>query len=283
MKKIVSIYIPTYNRCQLLDRAIKSVINQTYNHIEIVVCSDNSTDKTDELMKEYTEKYSFIKYVKNEINSGACATRNRAISHCTGYYITGLDDDDYFSEERISNFISLINDENNIYFSNLIIKEKNGFKKYTQKKHVNYSEIIKRNSIGNQVFCKKEIMCDFDVNLSMWQDKECWIRLISKNGTAINTNKYDYFLDLSHEHERISKGCSEKIIKTIALINSKYNKASILDYLTVSGMGYASFNENMEFKKYFNLFLGVDNEAKITIIRCFLKRIKSFLNKIIIV
>ena len=272
MKKIVSIYIPTYNRYQLLDRAIKSVINQTYKYIEIVVCSDNSTDKTDELMKCYTEKYSFIKYVKNDINSGACATRNRAISHCTGYYITGLDDDDYFSEERISNFINLSNDDNTVYFSNLIIKNKSGNKKYKQKEIVDYDEIIKRNSIGNQIFCKREVMKDFDVNLSMWQDKECWIRVIKANGTAINTNVFDYVLDLSHEHERISNVTHHKIYETMIYLIGKYKEfRGLSNYFYISASGYDNFIVNE--RKLLYAFFSVDIEAKKTVLRILIRKI----------
>lgn len=272
MDKLVSVYIPTYNRMELLHRAIKSVINQTYKNIEIVVCSDNSSDDTDRLMCELVKKHNNIKYVKNNINLGACATRNKAIKNCSGYYITGLDDDDYFLPERVSNFIqkASVND-GVIYYSNVYIKHENKEVKNKKIRVVREKDIIKRNSIGNQVFCKKDIMLSagsYDSNLKMWQDKECWVRLLEKTKLAMNTECYDYVMDVSHDHERISNIKHEKLQETILyLIKNKKCYNGFVDYLFVSASGYKDYR--ISYGHLIALLFKVDLQAKISIMKRF--------------
>mgnify|MGYP006311791277 CR=1 FL=1 len=79
VKKLVTVYIPTHNRSQLLRQAVESVINQTYKNLEIIVVSDGSTDDTDDVMAELCKKYDNIIYYKLDTPQGACAARNKAI------------------------------------------------------------------------------------------------------------------------------------------------------------------------------------------------------------
>src|SRR4030067_1733348 len=102
---LVTVYIPTKNRLELLQRAIKSVQTQTYPNIELIVVDDGSTDGT----REYLEKEVGVgnfKAIFHDKSLGACATRNAAIKSSRGELITGLDDDDYFlSDRRIELFV----------------------------------------------------------------------------------------------------------------------------------------------------------------------------------
>ena len=61
----LSIIVPTYNRANYLKECLDSIINQNYPNIEVIVTDDNSTDNTKEVVKEYIQKYPFIKFVKN--------------------------------------------------------------------------------------------------------------------------------------------------------------------------------------------------------------------------
>jgi glycosyltransferase involved in cell wall biosynthesis len=101
----VSVIIPTYKRCQFIDRAISSIINQTYTNFEIIVVDDNgdgspARDEMINIMKKY-ESEPRIKYIKNSINQGGALARNIGIKHATGKYITFLDDDDEYLPTKI--------------------------------------------------------------------------------------------------------------------------------------------------------------------------------------
>ena len=72
----VSVILPTYNRAHLLGRAIKSVLDQTYNDFEIIVIDDALTDNTEEVIKKFQTKDKRIKYIKHEKNKGGNYARN---------------------------------------------------------------------------------------------------------------------------------------------------------------------------------------------------------------
>ncbi|PLL70465.1 hypothetical protein CWN62_29695, partial [Klebsiella pneumoniae] len=88
---LVTIYIPTYNRLELLKRALNSVVNQTYKNLEIIVVDDNSSDGTQEFLKNFSKKDPRVSYILKTDNSGACVSRNLAIDKANGLFITGLD------------------------------------------------------------------------------------------------------------------------------------------------------------------------------------------------
>lgn len=95
---MISVIIPTFNRCEMLDEAIQSVLKQDYNDLEIIVIDDNSSDDTFEVIKEYKKRYPCIQYYKNETNMGPGYSRNLGYKHSSGQYIIFMDDDDYYTD-----------------------------------------------------------------------------------------------------------------------------------------------------------------------------------------
>ena len=106
MEEKVSVIIPTYNRAESLKRAIDSVLNQTYKNVEIIVVDDNNPNTTyreenEKSIKKYYGENEKVKYIKHPENKNGAAARNTGIRNATGKYITFLDDDDYFMNNRI--------------------------------------------------------------------------------------------------------------------------------------------------------------------------------------
>ena len=102
---LVSVIIPTYRRCNMLSRAIDSVLLQTYKNIEIIVVDDNDPQtewrmNTSLLMKKYLVD-SRIRYVCHPHNMNGSVARNTGIHKAKGEIITFLDDDDYYYREKI--------------------------------------------------------------------------------------------------------------------------------------------------------------------------------------
>ena len=87
-KPLVSVVIPSYNRAALLPEAIETVLQQTYQHFEIIVVDDESTGNTADIAKQYPIRYIF------QENQGVSAARNTGILASKGKYIALLDSDD---------------------------------------------------------------------------------------------------------------------------------------------------------------------------------------------
>lgn len=95
MSGMVSVIIPLYNSEKYIVRCIESVINQSYNDLEIIIIDDNSNDKSSEIVKRYLNKYDNIKYIKNEVRLGASQCRNIGLLEAESQYVLFLDSDDW--------------------------------------------------------------------------------------------------------------------------------------------------------------------------------------------
>lgn len=90
----ISVIIPIYNTEKYIDKCIKSVVNQTYKNLEIILVDDGSTDNSMVKCNEWAQKDNRIKIIHQE-NRGAAAARNSGIEVSTGKYIAFVDSDDY--------------------------------------------------------------------------------------------------------------------------------------------------------------------------------------------
>jgi len=106
MQPLVSCIIPTYNRANFVERAIQSVLNQTYKNIEVIVVDDGSEDNTKEVVLSIKDER--IKYIRLHRNFGAAFARNVGIANANGDFIAFLDDDDYFLPEKIEKQVELM-------------------------------------------------------------------------------------------------------------------------------------------------------------------------------
>lgn len=98
-KPILSICIPTYKRWKLLCETLDTLVCQ-FKHkeisdkVEIVISNNDSPDNTDELIKPYVDKYSNIKYYKNDKNLWSAVNVIKVTEHATGEYLWLITDDD---------------------------------------------------------------------------------------------------------------------------------------------------------------------------------------------
>lgn len=94
----VSVIVPVYNVERYIRKCLESLINQTLYDIEIIVVNDGSTDLSKNIIEEYTNQYSNVKYYKKE-NGGLSDARNYGMKYATGEYIAFLDADDYIDHK----------------------------------------------------------------------------------------------------------------------------------------------------------------------------------------
>lgn len=100
--ELISVIIPTYKRNETLERAIKSVENQTYSSIEIIVVDDNAKfPEYRENNREIIKRHKNIIFIENKENLGGGLSRNEGIKKAKGKYIAFLDDDDEYLPEKL--------------------------------------------------------------------------------------------------------------------------------------------------------------------------------------
>jgi 1,2-diacylglycerol 3-alpha-glucosyltransferase len=205
---LVSVYIPTKNRVQLLKRAVNSVMAQSYPNIEIIIVDDCSSDETHQYLTQLKERHQNIKAISLTIAMGAPEARNHAIKLATGELITGLDDDDYFLPDRIKNLVGMYDKKYSFicsgYYWNygrikVAINSSNAIISLDKQLHLNLA--------SNQVLIDRKRLLDvggFDKSFNSCQDWELWTRIIVRYGNALRISSLDYVVDVSHGTHRIT-------------------------------------------------------------------------------
>lgn len=110
---LVSIIMPSWNTGRFIAESIESVLAQTYKNWELLIVDDCSTDNTDEVIASF--KDTRIKYFKNEKNSGAALTRNRAMREAQGEWIAFLDSDDLWAPNKLEKQLRFMNDNGYVF------------------------------------------------------------------------------------------------------------------------------------------------------------------------
>lgn len=200
--QLVSIVITTHNRENLLQRAIESVLSQTYKHIEIIIIDDGSRDNTEKVIKKYMQQHKNIKYIKHEKALGGNAARNSGIRAASGKFIAGLDDDDEFTPDRIQVLIDNYSDEYSLITSRAIKVTKTGQQKTKYVPVVDLDTMLYFNAIGNQVLVRKEKIIEaglFDESLKRYQDYDMWLRIIKKFGKAKVVKNVTQLIHYEHD------------------------------------------------------------------------------------
>ncbi len=114
-EELVSIIMPSYNTAKYIAESIKSVQAQTYKEWELLIVDDCSSDNTDDVVRPFLSDKR-IKYFKNEKNSGAALTRNKALREANGEWIAFLDSDDLWTPDKLEKQIWFMK-QRNYHFS----------------------------------------------------------------------------------------------------------------------------------------------------------------------
>lgn len=228
---LVSIYIATKDRRTLLERAISSALQQTYPNIEVVVTNDGSKDSTRAYLEQISRSDRRIKIINHATSKGACISRNVALRACNGEFVTGLDDDDFFTKDRIAHFVAIYSDKWSFICSNtLLVTSYIAYESAMTDSVITIEDIKMRNKIGSQIFIKKERILDiggYDEAFAAWQDYDLWFRLVKEYGSALKIHQCTYVVDTSSAQHRISNssnahaGYMQFIEKHGKLLNNK--------------------------------------------------------------
>lgn len=216
----VSVYIPTHNRRLLVERALRSVMQQTHSDLDIIVVNDASTDDTRAYLDDLRVREPRLTVIHADQAKGAPAARNRAISVATGLFITGLDDDDEFTSTRIETLLSYWNDLGDdvnrisgLFTQSVLTDGKSSFPTTDRKDMVGYEDLFHHNFIGNQIFCPTQHLLEvggFDENMPALQDLELFMRLVRRFGPSRLVPNCSYVCYVDDGRDRISKNTKKR-------------------------------------------------------------------------
>ena len=216
---LVSVIIANYNNAPFLDECIKSILNQTYNNIEIIVVDDKSTDNSIDKLYKYKDKIKIIKNKKKTRQN----SYNQMKSYYNGYlkskgkYLFFLDSDDYFKINKVKYLVSVFKQNNsNLIFDLPILKFKKKivFNKFKQKKFIfsSWPRFSPQSCISINKQYAKEIFKNVRVNKfeSIWLDFRIAIYHFLKNKELIILNKYlTYYRQLDNSADKKFKTLSK--------------------------------------------------------------------------
>lgn len=111
MKDSLSIIIPTYNRAQVIKPTLDSILRQTCNNWECIIVDDHSSDDTELVIKEYLDKDSRVRFLKNERKKGAQGARNTGLYNCNSEWVIFFDSDNIMHEDFVQELLNSVNDE----------------------------------------------------------------------------------------------------------------------------------------------------------------------------
>jgi glycosyltransferase involved in cell wall biosynthesis len=194
MDDLVSVVIPTYNRCALLVETIKSVIKQTYKNIEIIVVDDGSTDKTADIVPNLG--YQQVRFYKLPHRGFPAPARNFGIREAHGKYVAMLDSDDLWKPRKIELQMKEFEAHPDLVLVSsdmeYMTKEKAQILNLRRNKQVFFHDLLKGNLILNStVIFKKEVtkyvgFIDENPELKSVEDYDFWLRILEhRDGTSL--------------------------------------------------------------------------------------------------
>ncbi len=182
----LSIIIPTFNRCKLLNRALNSVFNQTYSDYEVIVIDDGSTDDTAEMLQK---NFTHLRY-SCQSNHGVSAARNKGLELAKGEWVAFLDSDDEWLPQKLEKQISLLKakpDYKICHTEELWIR--NGVRVNQMKKHKKAGGWIFPQCLPICAMSPSSILIHrsvfdsigyFDTSLPACEDYDLWLRITAK-------------------------------------------------------------------------------------------------------
>jgi glycosyltransferase involved in cell wall biosynthesis len=231
MPPLVSVILPTYNRASTLERAIQSVLNQTFTDFELIIIDDGSTDNTDLILGKYAESENVT--VVFRPRQGCSAARNAGISIARGRYLAFQDSDDEWVPDKLAKAVAALeqsDEQTGVFYSDMRMVRSDGSSTDFESPTLKQGALIDERTLDYQVHgvgiqsavIKRECFEKtgyFDEALPRFIDLELFIRL-SDHFRFIYCNEK---LVTYHQGEGISSD-KDALVTARKYLISKYRK-----------------------------------------------------------
>lgn len=271
----ITVIIPTYGMPRFLDKAIQSVLNQTFQDWEMIIVDDNNPNTearnaTESIVMKYTKRCDRIQYIKHPRNRNGAVARNTGIAQAKGEYIAFLDSDDEYLPERLEKCCRLLDQCDShvagVYTGCEFRKQGKIYNVFTKVRSGNFLvETLACNFMfctGSNIFVRRSVVDEingFDETFLRHQDYEFLVRifekyslkaipevLVIKNNENFNVPSLKKIIEIKNQY--LTKFASQ--IKILPLKQKKYIYQSQYIAIAESGMRLKEYKvANIYYKK----------------------------------
>lgn len=251
MNDKISIIMPAYNAEKYIKYSIESVINQSYSNWELLVIDDGSKDDTIAIVEGFIKNNKNIYLIKNEVNMGVSATRNKGIDRASGNWIGFLDSDDIWDIYKLEKQIETAKAQSaKFVFSGVSYINEKGIPypgTFEVPKTVDFNELKKHNVIScSSVILKKELLGEIRMeNDDMHEDYAFWLRILKLGEVALGINEPLLIYRISRKSKSGNK------VKTIAMTYKVYRFIGLPKIQSVYFMMRHIISSMYKYKKIF--------------------------------
>ena len=196
---LASVVIPTYKRADLVTRAIRSALAQTYGNVEVIVVDDGSQDRTKDVVASNQDPR--VRFVAHPSNRGISATRNSGIEAARGEYVAFLDSDDEWLPEKLSTQIAAMREHNAAFsYCQTYLEQAAGQYEVCPRQPFSGGSLLR------YMFCeqgmmqassfvvRRELALPFDTGLNTFEDWDWALRVHQINPDMLFIEKPLYYL-----------------------------------------------------------------------------------------
>ena len=264
-KQLVSVIINTHNDAEYLNKSIKSVLDQNYKNLELIIWDNASTDNTKEIVNNFKDKR--LKYFYSENFDSLYAARNKALKISAGNYITFLDSDDIFTQNSLRSRIETLNKSNllacysNLFISKNFKKKKIYYNKKQKSGNIFYNALIDYKFCFLSFMFKKEIFekFNFDPKYSIIGDFDFILRVSKKINFAYcdhpvgiyNIHSNNFTNSNDHLHAKELRAWFNKYYFEILDNQKKLKRSILLRYKVLKSFSNIKNNSYLDVFKYF--------------------------------
>ena len=250
-----SIIIPSFNRAHIINRAIKGILEQTFQDFEILIVDDGSTDNTKAILHEYSNDIR-VHYIYQQ-NAGVCSARNTGAKATTGDYLIFLDTDDFVEKSWLQDFYDLAIQNKDLLFCSIKIVKPNSSEYLVSALDPYKNGKIKGSSITGSWALKKDVFFKvgmFDENIKYGENIELRFRLDKEKLALGIIDKYNftYFESIDGGSRNLINKINSNlyIIEKHLVMLNKNSKLLILYYQNIA-VSYAKLKNWNQAAVYF--------------------------------
>lgn len=235
----ISVIIPVYNTGKYLSRCLDSIINQTFNNLEIICINDGSTDNSATILEKYATKDKRIKIITQE-NSGLSATRNVGLKNMSGQYVSFIDSDDWIDADYYETLLNLIEQNNaDIVMAGMRIANDKKISDNNTPNIVTDDFVQKVKNLPNGSSCDKLFRAKLFKNLKFpidryYEDNVVLLQVMYNSDTVVFTNRVSYYYFVNNSG--ICRTTNEKIVKKREQ-DRLYSAKQMMDFAKKHGFG----------------------------------------------